>query len=167
MNEHSNAPWTQEQVASLNGFQHCGMMHPFTGERKYREMTMEKLFSLKPGDQYRVYWCKDDNPEYLRFDYAIQTVVEINDEYLWADDHNEWRREGIISLDSNGLDTSRGIASFFEVDDETILIATTDGWVEREGGPVVQTWAHQFMADGSWRTGCDERDAMIASIKKA
>lgn len=35
--------------------------------------------------------------------------------------------------------------------DETILIATRDGWVEREGGPVVQTWAHAFTTDGSWQ----------------
>ncbi|MCB0337034.1 MAG: hypothetical protein KDD62_12040 [Bdellovibrionales bacterium] len=27
------------------------------------------------------------------------------------------------------------------------LIATKNGWVEKEGGPVVQTWAHSFMAD--------------------
>ena len=31
------------------------------------------------------------------------------------------------------------------------LIATRDGWVAKEGGPVVQTWAHEFMADWSWR----------------
>jgi hypothetical protein len=33
----------------------------------------------------------------------------------------------------------------------TELIATKDGWVEHEGGPVVQTWAHKWMADGTWR----------------
>lgn len=27
------------------------------------------------------------------------------------------------------------------------LIATVDGWVETQGGPVVQDWAHAFMAD--------------------
>lgn len=35
--------------------------------------------------------------------------------------------------------------------DETVLIATTEGWVEEPGGPVVQTWAHAFMADWSWK----------------
>ena len=35
--------------------------------------------------------------------------------------------------------------------DETILIATREGWVEQESGPVVQTWAHSFMVNGSWR----------------
>ncbi len=34
--------------------------------------------------------------------------------------------------------------------EERALIATPDGWVESLGGPVVQTWAHSFMADGSW-----------------
>jgi hypothetical protein len=32
-----------------------------------------------------------------------------------------------------------------------VLVATPAGWVDREGGPVVQTWAHAFMADESWR----------------
>jgi hypothetical protein len=35
--------------------------------------------------------------------------------------------------------------------EETTLIPTPDGWVEREGGPVVQTWAHDFMADWRWK----------------
>lgn len=35
--------------------------------------------------------------------------------------------------------------------DETVLIATRDGWVEALGGLIVQTWAHARMADGSWR----------------
>jgi hypothetical protein len=68
------APWTDDQVASLNGWQTCGYVHPFTGE---------------PG------------PDGQRPD----------------------------------------------------LIATPDGWVEFDGGPVVQTWAHGFMADWSWKRG--------------
>ncbi len=31
------------------------------------------------------------------------------------------------------------------------LIATKEGWVAQVDGPVVQTWAHEFMADWSWR----------------
>ena len=67
-----NAPWTPDQVASLNGYQNCGYCHPFTGTRK-----------------------------------------------------------------PNG--------------DETILLATPEGWVEHEGGPVTQTWAYPFMADWTWK----------------
>lgn len=37
-----------------------------------------------------------------------------------------------------------------------VLIATPDGWVEFEGGPVVQNWAHDFMADWSWKEGYEE-----------
>lgn len=65
------APWTEAQVKSLNGYQHWGQFHPFT-------------------------WDRD--------------------------------------CDGN----------------ETILIATCAGWVAEEGGPVVQTWCHSFMADLSW-----------------
>jgi hypothetical protein len=69
----STAPWTDDQVASLNGYQRSGVMHPLTGGR--------------------------------------------------------------------GPDGA-----------ETVLTATTDGWVERVGGPVVQAWAHGFMADWSWKS---------------
>jgi hypothetical protein len=37
--------------------------------------------------------------------------------------------------------------------DETILIATSVGWIAAPDGPVVQTWAYAMMADGSWSTG--------------
>lgn len=70
------APWTPEEVESLNGYQECEFVHPFTGERG-----------------------------------------------------------------PNG--------------EETILIATRDGWIERVGGPIVQDWAHWFMADGSWKKRCE------------
>lgn len=30
------------------------------------------------------------------------------------------------------------------------LIATKDGWVKTEGGPVCQTWAHDWSADRDW-----------------
>jgi hypothetical protein len=35
--------------------------------------------------------------------------------------------------------------------EETILIATPEGWVERVGGPVVQTWAHAWMVNWGWK----------------
>jgi hypothetical protein len=38
---------------------------------------------------------------------------------------------------------------------ETILIATLEGWVEEEGGPVVQDWAHSFMMDWTWKAGTE------------
>lgn len=68
----SEAPWTAEQVESLNAFQNHGMFHPFTGKRK-----------------------------------------------------------------PNG--------------DKTVLIATPEGWRETPEGPVVQTWAHDFMENGEWK----------------
>lgn len=68
----SHAPWTVEQVASLNAYQVSGVGHPFTGERA-------------PGGE------------------------------------------------------------------ETVLTATPEGWVEKASGPIVQAWAHTWMADWSWR----------------
>lgn len=68
-----HAPWTADQVASLQGFQ-SSQWHPFTGARQ---------------------------------------------------------------PDNNAT--------------ETVLIATPAGWTEREGGPIVQTWAHDFMVNWSWK----------------
>lgn len=74
----TSSPWTEDQVASLNGYQQCDLYHPFTGQNR------------QPNS------------------------------------------------------------------DETILIATPEGWVEFDGGPVVQTWAHEFMLDWSWKKREDE-----------
>jgi len=65
-----DAPWTNDQVASLNGYQKAGYVHPFT---------------------------------------------------------------------------------YGDGEEKVDLIATTDGWVAKKDGPVVQTWAHKFMADWSWK----------------
>lgn len=64
------APWTDDQVASLNAYQKAGPFHPFT---------------------------------------------------------------------------------YGEGNEQVDLIATAAGWVAHHGGPVVQKWAHEFMADWSWR----------------
>lgn len=66
----TDAPWTTDQVASLNAYQACGYMHPFTH-----------------GDG----------------------------------------------------------------DEQVDLVATTDGWVRKAGGRVVQGWAHEFMTNWSWK----------------
>lgn len=40
----------------------------------------------------------------------------------------------------------------YNVDGERfVLIATRDGWVEQESGPIVQTWAHPRMANWGWK----------------
>lgn len=36
--------------------------------------------------------------------------------------------------------------------EEIVLIATSGGWIERSGGPIVQTWAHDFMTNWIWKT---------------
>jgi hypothetical protein len=69
----SHAPWTDAEVASLNDYQACPFVHPYTGTR---------------------------------------------------------------GADGEQVD----------------LIATPDGWIERIGGPVVQTWAQRSTADRSWES---------------
>lgn len=73
------APFTPEQVESLNGFQRCGCFHPFTCGK-----------------------CRND------------------------------------------------------------LIATEQGWVCQNGCDYTQDWAHDFMADNSWKKNPAE---LIAQVK--
>lgn len=48
------------------------------------------------------------------------------------------------------------------------LIATTEGWVEAAGGPVVQTWAHVFMANARLIDAeLAKRERMGLSLPKA
>lgn len=55
-----------------------------------------------------------------------------------------WSAEQVRAL--NAYQDS-GVFHPFTSENGKQLIATQQGWVEEEGGPVVQTWAHPFMAD--------------------
>ena len=59
-----------------------------------------------------------------------------------------WDAEQVRSLNAY---QAAGVMHPFTSMSGTDLIATTDGWIERDGGPVVQTWAHAWMADWSWK----------------
>jgi len=65
--------------------------------------------------------------------------------------HAPWSDEQVESL--NGYQKAGYVHPFTygDGDAQVDLIATKDGWVAVEGGPVVQTWAHDFMTDGSWK----------------
>ena len=62
-----------------------------------------------------------------------------------------WNDDQVASL--NAYQAAGYVHPFTHGDGEqqVDLIATRDGWVAEEGGPVVQTWAHEFMTDWSWR----------------
>jgi len=59
-----------------------------------------------------------------------------------------WTSEQVKSL--NGWQAHEEVHPFTSSAGKN-LIATSDGWVEVPGGPVVQKWAHHFMADWSWK----------------
>jgi hypothetical protein len=43
MSEQITAPWTQDQVDSINGFQQSGVMHPFTGHNDLLPMGQDDI----------------------------------------------------------------------------------------------------------------------------
>jgi len=76
---------------------------------------------LKVGDWFWVVWCKDDNPEYLRFN-CPQRIVEVQEtgrilcaNWSFGKPRTGWDNEwGSPDDDSyNAHDTSRGTAYYF------------------------------------------------------
>lgn len=66
--------------------------------------------------------------------------------------HSPWTPEEVTSL--NGYQTE-GYGHPFTTDYDgasVSLIATPMGWVAKEGGPVLQTWAWRWMSDDAWKT---------------
>jgi hypothetical protein len=59
-----------------------------------------------------------------------------------------WTDEQVRSLNAY---QKAGYVHPFTSSSGSNLIATKAGWVEREGGPIVQRWAHEFMLDWSWK----------------
>jgi len=69
MSKHGKAPWTDDQVASLNAYQACDQHHPFTcGEREpdgsphVLQACSNGWFCPKcvaVGKSYRQDWCHD------------------------------------------------------------------------------------------------------------
>ncbi len=79
------------------------------------ELPARDLFGLQPGNEYIVYWAKDDDPDDVRFDYETQVVVENRGDEILADDGSvSWNKGEIIAEDENCLDTSRGYAYFYK-----------------------------------------------------
>lgn len=58
-----------------------------------------------------------------------------------------WTTEQVESL--RGYQNAGHVHPFTGTNSEP-LIPTAEGWVEVEGGPVVQNWAHEWMVDGTW-----------------
>ena len=80
------------------------------------KLPIRKLFNLKPGDKYVVYWAKDDNPRDVRLDHEVQTVEEVTETSVFPTDHGYiWDLGKAPDLDDNELDTGRGYAYFYRL----------------------------------------------------
>lgn len=58
--------------------------------------------------------------------------------------HAPWSEEQVAALN---FFQGSGVFHPFTSENGRVLIATQNGWTEQENGPVVQTWAHSFMAN--------------------
>lgn len=85
--------------------------NPLRGFRRGREYTELEVRDLPVGTVVWILYCKDDNPEYERFNGAYQITATDNDACgtgaFEAHDGEVWEYHG---------DTSRGIAHYFEAE---------------------------------------------------
>jgi hypothetical protein len=80
-----------------------------------KPMTTGRLFLLKPGDSFVVYFAQDDDPEHIVLDYRTQMVREHTREGdIITMDNLRWLKAYITDPTTNVLDTRRGYAYFFE-----------------------------------------------------
>ena len=68
------APWSDEQVRSLNGFQRSGVMHPFTCPRSHRTVVDDQ-----PDDRGHLWRDADgdDDPYPFCFDH-VRLVADVD-----------------------------------------------------------------------------------------
>jgi len=76
-------------------------------------LSAREFFKLKKGDQYRVYWAKDDNPSDVRLNYEVLTITRIDGDCIMSGGY-AWYREEVIDFDSNELYSSRGVAKLYK-----------------------------------------------------
>ena len=62
-----------------------------------------------------------------------------------------WTDNQVASLDAYQKAGYVHPFTYGDGEEKIDLTATRDGWVTKKGGPVVQTWAHEFMTNWQWR----------------
>ncbi len=80
---------------------------------KHKPMPAKELFKLQPGDQFRVYWAKDDNINDLRLNYDLLTVETNDGTSILTEDCYDWHTGEMHDLENNMLDTTRGYAYLY------------------------------------------------------
>lgn len=78
-----------------------------------RPMPIKVFRELNPGDEFRVSWDKDDDPQYRRFHFDLQTVADNDGQLIFSQDGDEWDYSRCPDENQNLIDTSRGYAFFF------------------------------------------------------
>ena len=63
---------------------------------KFEPLAAKDLFKMQPGDTFRAYWQKDDNPEDVRLNYDVMVVaLNEDDAILCLDSGWEFSRDEI------------------------------------------------------------------------
>ena len=83
-------------------------------------MTAREFFALQPGEKVRMYWAKDDNPEYEGIN-GVMTVVSNDGESVMVEDENgdeyQFTKNFVATRnlwDGNIIDGCRGYVYVYE-----------------------------------------------------
>jgi hypothetical protein len=98
-------------------------------------------------------WVRDKKPlckfapsQEVMDDIICKGYLESNDRVTQA----PWTDDQVLSLNTYQECSRYHPLTYSNGDEKVNLIATNEGWVACQGGPVVQAWAHRWMADWSW-----------------
>lgn len=85
----------------------------------FKHLTAEDLFKMQPGNIFRAYWRKDDDPEDVRLNFDLMVVAENKDGTITCQDCGwTFSIDQIIEPKDNILDMSgRGKCYLFESGD--------------------------------------------------
>lgn len=86
---------------------------------------------------------------------AQEAMQEIAYEFVPKDEPTKislapWSNDQVLSLNGYQECSRYHPFTYGDGDEKVDLIATNAGWVAYPAGPVVQAWAHRWMADWSW-----------------
>lgn len=84
------------------------------GGRKGNPLPVSQLFNKKAGDKVFIYWAKDNDPDDVRLN-GIYKILWNENGTMECPECYEWDKDEIIDGTQNCLDTSRGLAYFYEV----------------------------------------------------
>lgn len=79
-------------------------------------LSLAELVLLKPGDNFIVYWAKDDNDRDIRCNYEEQVVESVDPDNVLTTNGYRWyfHRDIVLTPEENMINGDRGTIYFYK-----------------------------------------------------